>query len=125
MKAKSKSYYKKKLKKLFSLYVRKRAGEMCEASAVSTCGGHLHCSHIKTTGAYPNLAYDPSNALCLCAKHHIYWWHKETTEAVEWFKHKYPMRWEYIEVNKNNAFHPTIDDLKELCTFYEEGIRRL
>lgn len=121
---KSKTYYHKQLKIYFSLYIRRRAGE-CEAKGkldghYAECGGHLQCSHIKTTKAYPNLKYDPFNALALCYRHHIHWWHKETKEAIKWFETNYPERDKYLEHNQNKLFKPTTDDLKELLNFYKE-----
>ena len=93
------SYYKKKLKKLFSEYIKSRAGDRCEASGkidgyFKDCGGYNQCSHVHSVGAYSNLQFDPMNALCLCYRHHIHWWHKETGEAWEWFKKPFP-NWQW------------------------------
>lgn len=46
-------------------------------------------SHIKGTGAYPNLSYNPRNIKCLCAECHR-WWHSAPTESGLWFAEKYP-----------------------------------
>ena len=114
----SKSYYHKKLKVAFSRYIIARdkvcqmAGKIDEVFAA--CGGVLQCSHIKTTKAYPNLRYDPVNAIALCYRHHIHYWHKETGEAYKWWEKAYPAREAYIEANKEKLFHPTAQYLKEL-----------
>jgi len=126
----STSYYKKKLKKLFSLYIRQRAGNRCEASGkikghFRDCGGYNQCSHVHSVGAYPNLRFDPLNALCLCYRHHIHWWHKETGEAWEWFKKTYPKRHKYLEKQKNISFKPTKDELIELVKLFKSSTTKL
>ena len=117
----SKSYYIKKVKEAFSLYVRNRSGNVCEARELGHCGGRLHCSHIKSTKAYPNLRFHPLNALALCAVHHLYWWHREPFEAVRWVQKKFPDRIKELGRIKNEMFHPTIDDLKDLLRLFEEN----
>ena len=119
----SKSYYAKKLKVAFSRYIINRDGG-CEMAGkidgvFAACGGGLQCSHIKTTKAYPNLRYDPFNAIALCYRHHIHYWHKETGEAYKWFEKHYPARVLYLEANKNKLFHPTAEDLRELYEMYK------
>jgi 5-methylcytosine-specific restriction endonuclease McrA len=53
-------------------------------------------SHVKSKGAYKHMAWDLENVKMLCYRCHILWWHKEPTEAGEWFKEKFPERWEYL-----------------------------
>jgi hypothetical protein len=47
------------------------------------------------------MRFDLQNIKTLCFYCHIEWWHKEPTEAVEWFQQKFPDRWRYIQEDKN------------------------
>lgn len=114
------SYYKKKLKAVFSLYIRSRANFQCEASGeLKKCGGYIQCAHIKGVGAYPNLQFDPANAVALCYTHHIFWAHKEPFDFTHWFEKKYPERAKYLEEKKNEPFKPTREELVELIKLYK------
>ena len=68
------------------------------------CGAEsrLELSHVLTKRAYPNLKYDLNNVKILCHSCHIGWWHVKHNEAMEWFKEKFPERWEYLQSVKNN-----------------------
>ena len=119
----TRSLLNKKIKVVFSKYIIKRAGG-CEMAGkidgkFASCGGGLQCSHIKTVGAYKNLRFDPYNALALCYRHHIHYWHKEKGEAYKWFEKHYPTRVVYLDHNKNKLFKPTLDDLQELYEMYK------
>jgi len=67
-----------KLDKLFSEKVRSKGA--CEH-----CGKteHLQCAHIYSR-KHKWLRWDLENALCLCAGCHLYWWHYEPAEAMQW-----------------------------------------
>lgn len=79
-------------KKLFSQYIRERDGK-CQKCGKTTS---LQCSHVNSVGAYPALRFDPFNAIALCHRCHIYWWHKEPLEASEWFQNKFPAQYAYL-----------------------------
>ena len=88
----SRTQLHKKAKVLFSKVVR-LVGH-CEK-----CGGteNLQCSHVKSVGAHPSLKYNLDNAICLCYKCHLHWWHKEPTEAGLWFERNFPVRLAFLE----------------------------
>jgi len=65
------------------------------------CGGNMQASHIKSEGAWPNLRLDPHNIFPHCYRHHIFVWHKDTTESVAWFIKTFPKEYAYLEKAKN------------------------
>ena len=77
----------KRLDKDFKRFIRER-DKVCQQGGRygGRCGGILHCSHIHSVGAWPNLKFTPLNAVGLCFRHHLFWWHKEPTEATEWIR---------------------------------------
>jgi len=74
----------------------------------------MQCSHVHSVGAYPNLRFDPMNALPMDGHCHPYWWHLEPSEAWDWFKNKYPGRYEYLLKAKNKRVDWTIESLQEI-----------
>jgi hypothetical protein len=74
----------------------------------------MQCSHVHSIGAYPNLRFDPMNALSMCGRHHNFWWHLEPTESWDWFKEKYPGRYQYLLIAKNKHVGWTQDKLLEV-----------
>lgn len=78
----------KKLDNEFSRLIRQR--NVCEngGEVGGRCGGVLQCSHIIRRSVM-RLRWEPRNALALCIKHHLWWWHKEPLEAVAWFRKKF------------------------------------
>jgi hypothetical protein len=75
-----------KLDKLFSLFIRERAGGKCEY-----CGQvkPLQCSHFKVRGKL-SVRFDPDNAAGLCVECHDYL-ENHPTEHAEWFKDRLGM----------------------------------
>jgi len=61
----------------------------------------FHGSHILSTGAYPALAAELDNILCLCASCHTLApdsWHKEIVKNYEWLNEKFPGRLERLKL---------------------------
>ena len=52
----------------------------------------MQCSHVHSTGSYPNLRFDVMNVLPMCGHHHNFWWHLEPSESWDWFKKEYVER---------------------------------
>lgn len=106
------SWWIKECDTAMSLLVRSKG--FCDASDVSTCGGGLQHSHtISRTN--DTLRYDIINALSLCYKHHIHFWHASPLEAMQWFQRKFPERYEYLMEARNTITpHRTIEDYKQI-----------
>lgn len=65
----------------------------CEKCGKTT--GQMHGSHILSVGAYPAMAAELNNILCLCAGCHNMSpnsWHKEPGENIRWLDEKWPGR---------------------------------
>lgn len=101
-------YYPKNKKKLskykrldivYSQIIRKR--DMC----CQRCGttNNLHCSHIIPRTSL-SVRWDSFNAIALCHRCHIYWWHKNPLEAVNWFNDKWPGRYEVLKKRSQKKF---------------------
>ena len=77
--------WRKKLLAEFKPLIKARDGRCLNGGNLGgSCGGHLHCSHIWPEGEYSCLALHPLNAVSLCTKHHLWWWHKNILAAAEW-----------------------------------------
>ncbi|MEK6819014.1 MAG: HNH endonuclease [Nanoarchaeota archaeon] len=72
---------KTELDRVFSLYIRQR-DKVCRRCGINQ---NLQCSHIMSRVSQ-NLRWDERNAMALCYKCHLTWWHKEPLEAAEWCK---------------------------------------
>jgi len=78
----SKTYYKRKADRIFSLWIRNRDG-VCQANAQrkETCESpdYLQCAHIVSRD-YSATRLDPGNAMALCRSCHMYF----TQRPLEW-----------------------------------------
>ncbi len=74
----------------------------------------MQCSHVHSVGAYPNLRFDPMNALPMCGRHHMFFWHDEPGDAWEWFKRTFPGRCHYLEEAKNVHVGWTVEKIQEV-----------
>ncbi len=111
-KPKSISYYKKLADKLFSERVRVRG--FCEKCRRSGDVVQLQCAHI-IPRANLVLRWDFNNALSLCYACHLFWAHKNPLEFTEWFRAKFPDRYEYLLVKKNLFAKWTLEEYQGLC----------
>lgn len=59
-------------------------------------GRNCHMSHVYSKGAHPELKHDPLNVKILCYHCHMQKWHKDPDIAIDWFKSKFPKRYEYL-----------------------------
>ena len=120
-KTKSLTTLKNKADKLFSLAIRKRDGK----SRKSGLTQNLQCSHIFSR-SNNLIRWDMDNALTLTAGEHLYWWHKEPAEAVEWAKKLLGDKiWVELVRKKNKPFKLTAKFIEERIKFLEDYISNL
>jgi len=116
---------KKRLEKLSREIILLRDNSTCQYCNKKIEKNNAHISHVipKSHGNF--LRYDLNNLKLLCFHCHINWWHKNPMEASEWFKIKFPERWEYLQKKKNIIKKLTITDLKEIEIFLIEKLLKL
>jgi len=111
-----------KLKKDCDALVKKiisiRDKDECQKCGETVYGSNRHRSHVIPVSAGNKLAFDPLNLKILCYHHHMNWWHKNPTEAADWFQEKFPKRYEYLMANRGIKQMKTYDwiELKEKLT---------
>lgn len=99
------SKLKKKLMELVKAQVRLRDQNICQHCKKTVFGSNCHVSHVIPVSAGNILAFDPLNMKILCYHCHLNWWHKNPTEAGDWFKEAFPDRWAYLKSKKNQTVH--------------------
>jgi len=57
--------------------------------------------------------------IVLTYHNHINWWHKNPIEAAEWFKKKFPERYDYLFALPRVMVKFSIEDLKDIETKYK------
>jgi hypothetical protein len=103
-----------------------RSRGVCDAAALSDCGGFLQDNHVLPKSHYPALRWDIINHIPLCYKHHIFWWHKNPIEATEWFQRKFADRYHYLMSVRNNFKKFTYQDYQEILrNIKEKNVRGL
>lgn len=96
----SRKILRKKLKECCSIIVKRRDGNICQKCGKYVEGSNCHSSHVIPVSFSLRLAYDTVNIKVLCFKCHIFWFHKNPLEAHDWFKAKFPGRYEYLMKRK-------------------------
>jgi len=106
-----------------------------EAQPCAVCGKKfekMDCSHILSRGGHDHLRFDILNVLPMCSRCHRWFWHDDPLKAMEWFKAKYPERYDYLMFADKQFKSWTTDELrqireviekkevKKLIRFYEE-----
>lgn len=113
---KSLHWYVKQTQTKFNALIREKG--VCEHCGRSYDA--MNCSHIYPVGAYPNLRFNVLNVLCLDARCHRFFWHDNPGDAWEWFKSKYPARYEYLTKAKNIFHKYTIEELLQIQGWVEK-----
>ena len=86
----------------------------------------MHCSHIHSIGAYPNLRFDIMNVLPKCARCHKWVWHDDPGTAWPWFIRNHPGRHKYLLEAKNKVNKWTMDDVLEIRKYVRnKDLRKL
>lgn len=105
---------------LYSKIIRARDGKCLHCGKTES----LQCSHVLPR-TFMSVRWDLDNAITLCFRCHIYWWHKYPHEAVAWYDTLYPGRYEdlrrvanqHIKVDRTEKF----EQLKKIAK--KEGIK--
>jgi len=79
----SKKEQRKELKKLFRELILLKWGKKCLRCSKTF---DLQVAHIYPVGSVRKMEFDDDNAIPLCQACHLYFWHKNPVEAVEWIK---------------------------------------
>jgi hypothetical protein len=115
-----KSTLKNRADKLFSLYIRKIGICQLRGKDGIRCGGNLQCMHITTRGKTA-LRYEPLNALCGCAGHHVFYtYHPD--DWADFMRKNYPAQWNYVQNHKVDTVKKTEDLYKEVIEKYKEQL---
>ena len=91
---------RRKLNTLFTQAIIRRDESICQKCGKYVTGQNRHVSHVVPVSYSLRMAYDMVNAKILCFHHHINWFHKNPLDAAEWYKTKFPKRWEYLQTRK-------------------------
>lgn len=113
MKKPKRSTLYKKLDKLVSIKVKERDKETCQWCGKKLESRNCHTSHV-ITRKNTALRWDLNNLKVLCFYCHIQKFHKSPLEATNWFKNKFPERYEYLMREKNKIAKYSITDLQEM-----------
>jgi hypothetical protein len=109
---------KKKCDKMFSLLIRSKG--YCELRGKDgiSCGGVLQCAHIYTRGKHA-IRWNPLNAVCLCAGHHVYY----TNNPKKWdliVEKEFPEKYKFVEEHQSDIWDKDIEKvLYELTDDFE------
>ena len=93
---------KDKLEKIVKDIIKERDNRACQKCGKQVTGSDCHASHVIPVSRDGRLAFDPENMKVLCYHHHLNWWHKHPVEAGQWFRDKFPERWEYLDKTYQN-----------------------
>jgi len=81
----------------------------------------MDCSHVIPRGNKA-LRWDLNNLKLLCSGCHLWWWHQNPLEAMEWFKSKFPDRYEYLMGKRKEPIRPIkIFELRDLLEELNKG----
>lgn len=86
----------KKLDSKFSKLVRLRDKKCLKTGSVKS----LQCSHIITRKNY-QYRWNFRNAKTLSMAAHLYWWHKEPVEAIDWLQKELPLHYNWAMNHKH------------------------
>lgn len=108
------SKLKKKLMLLVKATIHERDQNICQWCGKYVEGSNSQVSHVIPVSQGNALAFDTMNMKILCYHCHLNKWHKRPLEATEWFKSKFPDRYEYLEKHKNDIVHWKLQDYQKM-----------
>lgn len=92
----NRTWYTKKLVEKAKRCVKLRDDYTCQYSGKVVSGSNCHASHVLNVGTHKCMELDPTNMKVLSSYYHLHWWHKDVLHSTEWFKDKFPDRYEYL-----------------------------
>lgn len=110
----NRTWYTKKLVEKAKLCVKLRDEYTCQYTGEVVSGSNCHASHVLNVGTHKNMELDPTNMKVLSSYSHLHWWHKDVLHATEWFKNKFPLRYEYLMKMAQLKFKISTAQLAEL-----------
>lgn len=105
---------RKEVEKLAKLVAKIRDKWTCQKCGKKVVGSDAHGSHIIPVSHGNSLRFNPKNILCMCYHCHMNWWHKNPTEAGDWFSSKYPELKEYLNERKNDSVKFSYEEYEEM-----------
>jgi len=123
-KKKSITKLKKELEDLAKLIAKTRDNYICQKCGVKCEGSNAHGSHVIPVSQGNQFRFDTQNIKCLCYHCHLNWWHKNPIEACEWFKQKFPDRYEYLFGQARQSVIYKRHDYEEMILEYKEKVKQ-
>lgn len=93
--------------------VRQRDNWTCQWCGKKVDSHNAHCSHVIPRSRGNALRWDLRNLKLLCHHCHINLWHKDPL-STDWFKQKFPDRYEYLQAHRYDKVKYSICELREL-----------
>ena len=110
----NRTWYTKKLVAKAKACVKQRDKYICQYTGQEVQGANCHASHVLNVGTHKNMELDPTNMKVLSSYAHLHWWHKDVLHATEWFKEKFPERYDYLMRMSKLDFKITTVQMAEL-----------
>jgi len=95
------------LDKVTAEVVKLRDDYTCQRCMKKCSGFGAHWSHIYSRSRY-SMRWDLLNSVCMCAGCHL-WYHGYPTMSGEWFKKKWPHRYDYLQAERKKPLRPIKD----------------
>jgi len=113
-----------KLDELCKQIIRERDDWICQHCGKPVKGSDAHTSHIIPKGNGASWRrFDLLNIQLLCSHCHLYWWHKNITEAGKWFSKKFPAQDKYLEKYRyGKSAKITDSEMENLIEQYKEKL---
>lgn len=107
--------------------IRARDNNQCQRCGKTIEGSDSQMSHIIAKGNGASLRrFDLLNIVLMCGRCHLYWWHKEITEAGKWFAETFPARDAYLEIYRyGKPAKITTAEMEKLVEVLKEKIKDL
>ncbi len=110
----NRTWYTNKLVEKAKRCVKIRDNYTCQHTGQEVSAHNCHASHVLNVGTHKNMELDPTNIKVLCSYSHLHWWHKDVLHATEWFKEKFPERYDYLMRMSKLKFKISTAQLAEL-----------